>query len=1065
MVRSIPSRIGLVLSLAMGIGTLASVVIPEPAYAQAPADKKDSTRNQREERRVMKAAQVDAAAQQSAEFREMARQKRQESMTRLKQLIKEFEGSADQKAEMIMRLADLEFEEGRDIYFGEMEIYNAAVDKCFNATNPACDIATVKLEDYTQKSREWQQKSIKHYRQILQNYPTFQRADEATYFLGAALGDVGQKKEANDEFTRLVKTYPESAKIPDAYVLIGEYWFEENQAYKALTAYQKAAAFKNHDKYAFANYKLAWCYFNVGDPEKAIVTMKSVVAFSMADTTGNKSNLQLQDEALKDLVRFFADAGAMDEAYKYFNGLGKKDLIRDMLKRLAGMYVEQGKLEDAILTYRRLISDAPEGSNAPEYQDEIVKAFQKMGKKQETLDEIERLRKTYGKGSAWARANAANQDAVKSSGEYLERNLRTVASDYHTEARKLKTGPGAKTAYDFAQQAYENYLTEFPTNKYSYDIRYQYAELLYTVKKFEQAYEQYMEVVKIDNKGQHSKFCAKSAIFAADKVIESQGKAAGSGSPDPGKKTEPIALNEWENKYLAAMDQFRTLFPDDKDTRGILYKSAYLLYNKNQFKEASDRFRIVIGMDPASKDAEAAANLILDSFNLVEDWNNLKDVSKAFYDQKGLGSPDFKKEVYGVYENASLKLITIDFEKTQDKAKAAAAYLAFYKEFPASQNADLALNNATVYLRELGRVKEAIENRLEIINKFPKSKFYKDQVAALGFDYESLADFPQAADWYEKLFALDNKHPGAADAIFSSALFRKALGQWEQSIKDYQLYMATYPEKATPGLQLAIAQIYEEQGRAAEASKLYQAFFTKPPTNASMDEVVYSRLHHGLLMDKLGQGSKVKAHWSETIQVYEKAKAAGTPIGSVAPSAIAQIRFVLAEEQFQKFLSMKIDGKSEKRLNRRDQDKFLLKQLSDKAKAMMELEKTYTVVVGEGAGEWGLAALVRLGSAYENMSETLRTSYIPTYLTEDQKELYVMGLEDKAYPQVEKAAAAYELALTKAFELNLYNENTAIATRRLGVIRPDDFPGLFEQVPTPRYAAPSVKTASFDDKP
>jgi hypothetical protein len=195
----------------------------------------------------------------------------------------------------------------------------------------------------------------------------------------------------NDEFTRLVKTYPESAKIPDAYVLIGEYWFEENQAYKALTAYQKAAAFKNHDKYAFANYKLAWCYFNVGDPEKAIVTMKSVVAFSMSDTTGNKSNLQLQDEALKDLVRFFADAGAMDEAYKYFNGLGKKDLIRDMLKRLAGMYVEQGKLEDAILTYRRLISDAPEGSNAPEYQDEIVKAFQKMGRKEEHRARVSRL--------------------------------------------------------------------------------------------------------------------------------------------------------------------------------------------------------------------------------------------------------------------------------------------------------------------------------------------------------------------------------------------------------------------------------------------------------------------------------------------------------------------------------------------------------------------------------------------------------------------------------------------------------------------------------------------------
>ena len=1066
MIRSIPSRLGLVLGLALGIGALELAFAPE-ALAQAPAsDKKDSTRNAREERRVMKATQVDIAGQKSAEFRELARQKRLESMTRLKQLIKDFEGGPDQKAEMIMRLAELEFEEGRDLYLAEMEEHAKAVDKCFNQTNPPCDVSTVKQEEYTKDSRNWQEKSIKHYRQILQNYPTFQRADEATFFLGAALGDVGEKKAANDEFTKLVKTYPESAKIPDAYVLIGEYWFDENQAYKALTAYQKAAAFKTHDKYAFANYKLAWCYFNVGDTSKAIDTMKAVVQISMDDKTGSKSNLQLQDEALKDLVRFFADAGEMDEAYRYFNGLGKKDLIRDMLKRLAGTYVEQGKFELAIQTYKRLIAEAPTGANAPEYQDEIIKAFQKMGRKEETLAAIDDLRKNYGKGSQWARENASNQDAVKSAGEFLEKNLRTVASDYHTEARKLKTGDGAKRAYAFAQQAYENYLGEFPESKYSYDIRYQYAELLYTVKKFDKAYDEYMKVVKIDGKGQHSRFCARAAIFASDEMVKSEAKAASGGGPDPGKSTARLDLSAWEQKYLDAMDQFRKLFPDDKDTRGVLYKSAYLLFSKNQFKEASERFNIVIGMDPASDDAERAANLILSSFEAVEDWTSLRDNAKAYYDQKGLGNEKFKKEVYTIYESASLKMVQVNFEKTQDKAAATDGYLAFYKEFPASANADLALNNATVYLRDLGRVPDAITWRLEIINKFPKSKFYKQQVGAIAFDYESLADFPKAAEWYEKSYAQDPKDPNAADAIFSAALFRKALGEWEQGIKDYQIYMTNFPDKpGIPGLRIEIANTYRDQGRASEASKLYSEFFTKPPAGANIDEVMYARLHYGLLMDKLGQGSKVGQHWKETIQFYEKSKASGTPMGTVAPAAIAQIRFILAEPQFQAFVALKINGPGEKKMRQKDVDALLKKQLAEKTKAMLELEKTYTVVVGEGAGAWGLASLVRLGTAYENMSDTLKGSYIPSYLTDDQKELYTMALEDRAYPAVEKAANFYGLALEKAYEFHLYNENTAIATRRLGVIRPDDFPGLFEQVPTPRYASPSVKSAPFETEP
>ncbi|MFN7698698.1 MAG: tetratricopeptide repeat protein, partial [Deltaproteobacteria bacterium] len=72
-------------------------------------------------------------------------------------------------------------------------------------------------------------------------------------------------------------------------------------------------------------------------------------------------------------------------------------------------------------------------------------------------------------------------------------------------------------------------------------------------------------------------------------------------------------------KQLSALDQYAKLFPEDGKTRNIIYKSAYLLYNKNQFKDASERFNVVIAKDPKSREAEQAANLILDSFALVED--------------------------------------------------------------------------------------------------------------------------------------------------------------------------------------------------------------------------------------------------------------------------------------------------------------------------------------------------------------------------------------------------------------------------------------------------------------
>jgi hypothetical protein len=66
------------------------------------------------------------------------------------------------------------------------------------------------------------------------------------------------------------------------------------------------------------------------------------------------------------------------------------------------------------------------------------------------------------------------------------------------------------------------------------------------------------------------------------------------------------------------------------------------------------------------------------------------------------------------------------------------------------------------------------------------------------------------------------------------------------------------------------------------------------------------------------------------------------------------------------------------------------------------------------------------------------------------------------YVQEEKAIEAYKLALMKSYELTLYNENTAFATRRLGEMRPDDFPGLREQLLESRYTSNTSRSYDFE---
>jgi tetratricopeptide (TPR) repeat protein len=134
---------------------------------------------------------------------------------------------------MLFRLADLYFEEGRDVYLTEMDGFRVEFDNCFNT--PGC--STANMEADNDGSSVWQNKSIKLYKIILKTYSQYRRADEATFYLASALQDTDRRDEAVKEFTKLVRNYPQSAFTPDAYVMIGEYYFDNNNAYKVLLVY------------------------------------------------------------------------------------------------------------------------------------------------------------------------------------------------------------------------------------------------------------------------------------------------------------------------------------------------------------------------------------------------------------------------------------------------------------------------------------------------------------------------------------------------------------------------------------------------------------------------------------------------------------------------------------------------------------------------------------------------------------------------------------------------------------------------------------------------------------
>ncbi len=670
----------------------------------------DELRSQRATRRVLKAQAEQQELSDAA--RDLARARRHEAMRMLKELLRDAHG--ERRAEMLVRLAEYYQAEADDLRHQAW----AGWEDCLARGDDGCGDGPADLAEV----ESWREKAQRLYEQVVRHYPQFVRAHEAAWGQAITQLELGRPDEALGALTWLVRMHPESEHVAAAYVLIGDHWFERDRALPALSAYRRSAAHIDANIRPYALYKLAWCQYNLGEYGQAIDVMRLVAVEGDEDP----GSVSLREEARRDLARFYVDKGDLDGAIRFYESLGRPDLLRQALARVAAHSQEQGKPDLAVKVLRMMLTKLPHDAEAPGWQADVARILHGQGRDQAALEALELLVRDFGVESSWARANAGDVDALSERDARLESSLRSLAIDWHQQVRKLRTGPEAKAAAGRALAGYQVWLGRFGERPQAHELRYAYAELLYQVGRHEQAWAQYMEVVRRHPDGARSRFCAESAVYVADEIA---GRGVVGVEQPPG--TEPLPLSPWDERLVQAVDGFVARFPGEDRTRAFANKAAWLLYHRNHFAEAADRFRVVIAMDPSSEEAEVAATLILDSLNLVEDWDKLAEVAEAFLRQEDLGRPGFDVHLREVWERATFKGIEVALEESGDRAQAAATFEEFTQRFPQSEVADLALHNAAVHYRAVGDPAGAIRAGIELVETYPGSERFSEALASL----------------------------------------------------------------------------------------------------------------------------------------------------------------------------------------------------------------------------------------------------------------------------------------------------------------------------------------------
>ena len=808
----------------------------------------------------------------------------------LKKLIRVTDDDDDEKPDFFFRLAEHYREKKTQYMFRARELD----EKVYQAqTEGEKAQYRARQKKYEKAERAWMVESIKMYLRIAtkDRYKNYKRMDEVLFNVADMLNKAGRQDKARKFFGKLIRNFPQSKYIPDAYLSFAEYYFNAGKVEDALKLYQQVGRFPNSPIYGYAVYKQGWCWLNLKDPRRALEKFVKVIKNSGRWKGTKKSKIILVKEAKKDSVRAFAHVGRPDKAWSFFQRIGGK-YANTMLQMLANLYYEQGKFLDSVLVYRKLISLFPKSKKLCTWQYAIVKGTLSGKNKSEQVKEARRLGAVYlaVKKRGGMRKTALAECRQNSSGV-----LRELATTWHREAQKTQNNE----TYAMAMLLYREYLATFPSEKDAYEMTYYYAELLFKLKRWEPAAEVYTKVVKMKPAGKYLKDAAYAAVIswrsALNVSMETQDTSRKSTKRKrrgkKGKKkvvevrmAKPLPISDKKLKMIAAFDTYIKHVPKSDELVSIIYRKARIYYNHNHYDKAVKHFAVICTKYADDDLGEYAANLLLDSLNITKKYDQLnKWVDRFLADPRltklAKGSsidpasdPDkysFLLQLRKLKRGAQRKEAE-QLQKDGHYKQCGRKYIAIANEYQEDKRWAEVLYNAALCFEAAKLIGQAISVRNTLIKVKPDHKLSQKATYMIGANYHALAWYSRASNYYEKFAKKYPGEPESAEALQNAIVFRLGRGEYKKALEDVKIFSKNYGRRRqyrnrTAAVNFSMAAVYEHRGDKAAVVRHYKQYLAKWGRHGGLDRQIQANVEIGEILwrkscplSKVSKGACIK---------------------------------------------------------------------------------------------------------------------------------------------------------------------------------------------------------------
>jgi TolA-binding protein len=949
-------------------------------------------------------------------------------------------------------------------------------------------------------------------------------------FFNEAQGDPSKWDLAAQAYTEVIKYPPPNNKVYGyAWYKLAYVFWNKGEFDKALNAFKKTIDYgvqysqiPNAAKLAeSARRDIVPVYALKGDPGAAYNFFHNI----SGDQAGqNEKTFKMMD----DLGQNYLDTGHYPEAVSLYKDL----MVRDRSGEKTCTY--QSHIAEATLAMKSGNKEAIKSE-----LDNQVKVYNEY---------------KGGNHSAEAKLECANKTAALVTETALAWHLETVGSQGQRGTGDPKTMGLAAYLYkkivetwnaqEFAAFQFPRIVKEdWPT---IYKIKYAMADLLYFQQRWADCGPAFDSVVAENPTAPEAAEAAYASVLCYQNIYEqthSKGEDKKGAGNLPGQKAreskvsdderlKPKDFTENQKGMITAFNRYICyIHPTANDAQGqdqlveVKYARARTYFEAQHWEEASIAFRD-IALNNSEKDVGIyAAQLYLESVNVLGSHSN--PPRPACFDDMATDVPKFielycsgEKATKNAEQCTTLTKIQCDIQRLKaeklvqlaDKGgtnalqtyeQAGNTYFELWRKYgeaPLSQNQapqcdrlDEIIYNAAKSFQAGRLIAKAIKARMTLLNpqfKMEKTPLAKKATYEIGGNYQAIAVYEQAADWYEKYANADKQADKADKALADAVLLRLGLGQEDEAIKDAQTFTRNYgaaKPTQTAAIAFAIGAHYAEKEdweKAKTALSGSMGVIAKAAPDIQVQAhatlgraYTHMKANNAEYMAK-AEYAKTRALWTDPGAAVEKIKASYPDEDEAAKmkrlgkalNAVGEAYFYAAEEQKKaivdtiKFPVYHGPGTKDdvlKHINTKVTEWFQKKMPAiDKAAADY---KKIVDLQPDAPPKWVIAAGSRVGLMWGNFVDEFRAAPIPDAWKKDPeiRGIYYDALDGKSQPFKDgKAKPALVTCLAYSVKFQYFDE----FSRSCELWLAKNYKAEYHVVDEIR-GAPTLSNSGLDDKP